>query len=417
MGGLSFTIRSLGCKVSQYDGDILDGRLRDSGLSRAIDGEIPDLLILNGCAVTARASQKAAQILRAARRNWPKTRLILFGCEARYREMQHIVNSDVDEVWNGIPDNETIEKTIACISGKELSLDEKPERKFRTRAFLKIQDGCNHFCTYCIIPFLRGREHSKELEKATNEAENLAKEGYKEITLTGIHLGRYEYGLHNLLGCLEQIEGIRRIRISSIEPCEVGDELISWLQNSKKACPYLHLPLQSGCDKILKLMNRPYSTKDFARISAKIRKCIPNIAIGTDVMVGFPGETDEDFRESAEFIKQMEFSRIHIFRYSSREGTAAATFPGKISGSVKRERAIILEEIRRESAARYNNRFLNRTTEVLWETCDNGVWKGLSREYVTCLIKDRGLERMNNTISEVTVTKCFQDHLLVVYNG
>ena len=220
----------------------------------------------------------------------------------------------------------------------------------RTRAFLKIQDGCNQFCSYCIVAHLRGEEWSAPIADAVAEAKKLVKEGHKEIILTGIHIGHFKPGLVELLTELEKIDGLERLRISSIESVEVRDELIDWVANSPKACNHFHLPLQSGCDAILKEMRRPYNTDEFRTIVQKIRSKLPDVAISTDLIVGFPGETEQNFAETLEFLKEMEFSRIHIFRYSKRDGTPAASMPNQLSNKVKHERSNMVEEVWKNSA-------------------------------------------------------------------
>lgn len=393
----TFTIKTLGCKVSRYDAERIAAMLKLKGLVE--NDKAPDLYILNGCSVTSRASQKVRQTLRAAKRKWPDAKIVLAGCEARLREQKNIATGEADSVLTNAFDDNAISEMLkslgldAASSGKSQDIKICPQ----TRAFFKVQDGCSQFCSYCIVPYLRGNEWSCKIEDAVHEAEILVKEGHKEIVLTGIHIGHYKPSLVELTRALDKIPDLNRIRISSIESIEVTDDLIAWMANSKNACKHFHLPLQSGCDRILKLMKRPYLTKDFKDIVNKIRILIPDIAISTDLIVGFPGETEEDFEQTLSFIKEINFSRIHIFRYSKRDGTPAAKMPNQLSNQVKHERASKVKAVWHDSELKFLNNFINKRIEILWETCKDGYWHGFSREYVPCVIKTD--ENIGNTIT------------------
>jgi len=391
----SFIIQSLGCKVNQYDGMRLAEALMKFGFEPAGNSP-PDLFILNGCAVTGRASQKCRQAINSARGKWPNSKVFISGCETKYRELSGGKISDVDVFLPPLPSEMVLRQKLSE-AGFALE-DQVPDsfregkKQVRTRAFLKIQDGCRHFCTYCIVPHLRGEEVSKPLPKALEEARELAAEGHKEIVLTGIHLGRFQYGLVDLLEKIAEIPDISRIRLSSIEPLEVEDRLLHWMATSPKACKHLHLPLQSGSDKILSAMNRPYRKKDFSTLVEKIREKMPKIGLSTDLIVGFPGESEADFEESLAFVEKMRFSRIHIFRFSPRQGTPAAEFPEQVSPSEKKERARRAEEIHRKLSAAFHFSFLNSEVEILWEKKNRRMWTGFTREYIPCLMEDDARE-------------------------
>lgn len=393
----TYILRSLGCKVSQYDGGRISEYLIGCGLRPAGVDEAPDLFILNGCAVTGRASQKVRQALRAARRQWPAAKIILAGCEARLAGKREAQDGETAPVpidgalpYATAPAVRDLLERFEMIRPALPGADEEahiPEELIggeRTRAFLKIQDGCTQFCAYCIVPHLRGPETSRGRSELIEEARGLVATGRREIVVTGIHVGRYGFGLVGLLRELAAIEGLDRIRLSSIEPIEVEDDLVEWLATDPKACMHLHLPLQSGCDTTLRSMRRPYDTGMFAGLAERLRARMPDIGISTDLIVGFPGETDDQFATTLAFVKRQNFSRIHIFRYSPRDGTPAATMPDQLSNAVKQARAKAVEEIWKSSAGAFHERFVGRTVSVLWETQENGFWHGLSREYAPC---------------------------------
>lgn len=406
----SFILESLGCKVSQYDGEKIAQALISIGFKRisAEEDRPPDLFILNGCSVTGRASQKVRQNLRAAKRGWPDVKVVLAGCEARLKDSDVFKSGLADALWPTVEDEKQL-KALCRELGFEAEIrSDGPQTPLRTRGFLKIQDGCTQFCSYCIVPHLRGPETSRSIEELVKEACEMTAMGRKELVLTGIHIGRYGYHrsqganqLVALLHQLEKIDGLHRLRISSIEPPEVTDELVHWLASSPKACRHLHLPLQSGCDNVLERMNRPYSAAQFARKVADIRKAVPEIGISTDLIVGFPGETDQQFAASLQFIETIGFSRIHIFRYSRRSGTPAAEFPNQISNATKHQRAVQAEQTRIQSTLAFHRHFLGRQVEILWEEKADTLWKGLTREYIPCTTPDTGISLANQITSAI----------------
>ncbi|PKL46316.1 MAG: tRNA (N(6)-L-threonylcarbamoyladenosine(37)-C(2))-methylthiotransferase MtaB [Candidatus Riflebacteria bacterium HGW-Riflebacteria-2] len=399
----SFLIKSLGCKISQYDGERLAEKLRQFGLRQVDDA--PDMFILNGCSVTGRASQKARQTLRAAKRRWPAVKLILAGCEARLLTQRHEELAEVDWLLKDA-EPASISAMLAALS---FDVQAEPGSTVavpvtaRTRAFLKVQDGCSQFCSYCIVAHLRGPEWSRPIADAVAEARRLVEEGHRELVLTGIHLGHYQPSLLPLLTELEEIDGLDRIRLSSIESIEVTDELIDWVATSPKACAHMHLPLQSGSDSILRAMRRPYSSADFAAVVARIRARMPFAGVTTDLIVGFPGETNEQFAETLEFLEKIQFSRIHIFKFSPRDGTPAATMSGQIDNVSKNRRSDEVAAVWQKSALAFYQRFIGRELEVLWETDQAGIVHGFSREYIPCFMTAGG--NMLNRISHVRGSK------------
>ena len=410
----TFLIKSLGCKVSQYDGGRIAEKLRGYGLQQIEDH--PDIFILNGCSVTGRASQKVRQTLRAARRNWPAVRLVLAGCEARLITQRHEELPDIDWLLKDGEDASItamlaalgLDTDSAAVAGK-VSLPFSA----RTRAFLKIQDGCNQFCSYCIVAHLRGNEWSRPIDDAVAEARLLVAEGHRELVLTGIHLGHYKPSLLHLLRELDKIDELERIRLSSIESVEVTEDLIDWVATSPKACRHFHLPLQSGCDEVLAGMRRPYKTADFRAVVEKIRARMPLAAVTTDLIVGFPGETEAEFAETTRFLEEIQFSRIHIFRFSPRDGTPAATMHGQVDNQTKIARSDRVEKIWKASAAAFHEKFVGQRLEVLWETIENGVLCGFSREYVPCRLA-RADEKLLNHLSLVAGQKLTDGDLQVI---
>lgn len=414
MKKLTFTIKSLGCKVSQYDGERLAEKLRAIGLEASENN--PDIFILNGCSVTGRASQKVRQTLRAAGKRWPGARLVLAGCEARLRLQRHEESGEANYVLPYYQDFATVLAMVQTLFPEfvyDPHLDHGDQNlTSRTRAFLKVQDGCSQFCSYCIVSHLRGEEWSRPIADAVAEAEKLVAEGHKELVLTGIHLGHFRPSLLELLQQLDKIDDLPRLRLSSIEPVEVDDALINWVATSPKACPHFHLPLQSGCDAILKAMRRPYTTADFRQIVEKIRARLPLAAITTDLIVGFPGETDEMFAETMQFLEEMQFSRLHIFRFSPRDGTPAATMPDQLSNAVKAERSHQVEKLWQQCAQNYYQKFIGRKLEILWETSENGILQGFSREYIPCRLQSENQSTLN-TLSSNLVESFTSDGVLV----
>ena len=396
----TFYIRSLGCKVSQYDGERIAEKLREYGFTE--QEKAPELYILNGCSVTGRASQKVRQIVRGVRRNKPDTKIVLAGCEARLVIKR---NDTIPEIDWLLPygDDESIKKMINALS---LDISSEPSKYTKpvpvssmTRAYLKVQDGCSQFCSYCIVAHLRGPEWSRPIEDAISEAKELIAEGHKELVLTGIHVGHYKPSIVPLLKELEKVEGLERIRLSSIESVEVTDELIDWVAKSPKACHHFHIPLQSGCDKILKGMRRPYIRAEFKSVVDHIRKTMPDAAITTDLIVGFPGETEEDFCDTLAFLDTIKFSRIHIFRYSQRDGTLAAVMPNQVKNETKIERSDRVEKIWQKYAYEFYKKFEGRKVEVLWETLEDGYLTGYSKEYVPCRMKSDDQSLCNKLMS------------------
>ncbi len=426
-----YKIITLGCKVNTYESNAIAEKLINEGYCEAKSDEQADIVIINTCSVTHVSDAKSRQMIRRAIKNNPSARIGIMGCYAQMasNEISKIAGVNVivgtnnrDKLLPYLFENLNTNKQIIDI--KEYSNKDGYEKlklssyEDNTRAFIKVQDGCNNFCSYCIIPYARGRLRSRELKDILEETKVLVANGYKEIVLTGIHTGAYglDSGKFRLVDVIEAMirenPNLPRIRISSIEIVEIDDKLLDIIANSKVVVDHLHIPLQSGCDKILRLMNRRYDTNKFLEIVTKIRKVIPNIALTTDVIVGFPQETEEDFNETMEFIKKVNFSEIHVFPFSPRSGTPAANMKEQVSPKIKKERVEKLLNLSKELHLKYMEKFIGKELEVLFEEkspTSNWVF-GKSSNYLKVYCK--GDEKLLNQIKRVRVDRILDNHAI-----
>lgn len=393
---MCYTIITLGCKVNQYESQQMAEQLERAGYSRASEGQPSDIYIINSCAVTATAEQKSRQAIHRARRAAPSAIICLTGCISQAFPDKYSGFTDADIVI-GNSNREKLPELIAAYSKNHRSMDEiVPHTSVsgllgsvsgmdeRTRAYLKIEDGCDRFCSYCIIPYARGRVRSRSIDDIVSEATALA-DNFREVVLTGINLSAYgkDCGLtlSDAVTAVAAIDGIERIRLGSLEPDLLTEEMLSVLAAEPKFCPQFHMSLQSGCDDTLRRMNRHYDTAHYAAIVDKIRESFDAPSITTDVMVGFPGETDDEFEQSLEFVKEIGFTRIHCFIYSPREGTAAAKMPNQIPQTVKNARAQRLQQAAAESAAEFMRSQIGCASEIVAERETDGLWEGYTRNY------------------------------------
>ena len=414
---------NLGCKVNAYETEFLINEFKKKGYEIVDFNDKADIYIINTCSVTNASDQKSRKVIRSACKNKDAI-IVVMGC---YSQMKSEVVKDIEGVsivLGNKDKSKVVELVEAYIKDRENFQDiyDLTNTEFEdmfldnfenhTRAFVKIQDGCNNFCSFCIIPYARGNVRSKKKEFVLDEVKALVKNGYKEVVLTGIHTGHYgqdlkEYNFSDLLKELEEIEGLERIRISSIEIVELDDEFLEVLKNSKKIVDHIHIPLQSGCDKTLKEMNRRYDMKFYIDRINKIRKIRPNMAITTDVIVGFPGETEEDFNITKENIKKIEFVELHVFPYSKREGTKAASMPNQVDGNIKKERVKELIELSEELKNTYYNKYINTIDYVLTETIDNDYVIGHLSNYGK--VKFKGTKEDLNKLIKVKLIKYEND--------
>ena len=382
----TFTYISLGCKVNSYESNALSDLLKKEGY--VYNDENPDVAFINTCSVTATADQKSRQHIRKLVNNYPHAIIIVMGC---YSQGQHefIKNEIKPAIIVGTSNRSHIIELIKEYerTGEAIDETESNPRFFdyeelgvtsyseQARAYLKIEDGCDNFCSYCLIPYRRGKTRSRDFKYVYQEAEELVRNGYKEIVLTGIHIGGYGKDLEDmnfskLVASLLDIKGLYRLRISSIEESEIDDTLINLINTKENLANHFHIPLQSGSDTVLKRMNRKYSKEQFLKKIKLIKEACPNVAITTDVIVGFPGETEEEFNETYEFIKECGFHMLHVFPFSSREGTVASKMPNQIDTRIKKERCNKLIELSNYLWDQYTDQFVGQEVEVLIEQYD-----------------------------------------------
>ncbi len=408
---------TLGCKVNQYDTQSIRERFVNAGFKEIDNGRKADTYVINTCTVTSIADRKSRYFIHYAYRQNPKARIIVTGCYtaldsdeiAKIPGVTHIIkNQDKDRILELLNEhNELSEQNeigISNFSG-------------HTRAFLKIQDGCNNFCSYCKVPRVRGASRSRPLDEIVQEANRLAKNGFKEIVLCGICLGSYgkdlqsQKNLVEVIEALEKIEGLLRIRLSSIEAGDISDELIQKMAQSKKLCQHLHIPIQSGDNEILKKMNRNYCREDYLNLIKKIKNSIPEIAITTDVLVGFPGEREDNFQNTVNLIGEIVPLRAHIFPYSKRLGTPAAILKDKINPLVIKERILQLASMSKKCALAYRKRFLNKDRDVLIEERpkeDKKYWEGYTDNYIKVRVKsDKNLKNQPIRVRLKKINKDF----------
>ncbi|WP_099205274.1 tRNA (N(6)-L-threonylcarbamoyladenosine(37)-C(2))-methylthiotransferase MtaB [Scatolibacter rhodanostii] len=392
-------IRTLGCKVNQYESEVMMSLLLSSGFFKAESEEPADVIIVNSCTVTAASDKKVRQTLRHEKKQNPDAVAVLTGCMPQ--AFPEIADRFLDaDIVIGTKNRSALPSHILqYLSTKQRIIDIAPHEKGdkfesmqitsfgeRTRAFLKIQDGCNRFCSYCIIPYARGRVRSKPLDDIQKEVHALAENGYREIVLTGINLPAYgeDLDLH-LCDAVDAVcaeESIKRVRLGSLEPERLTPHVIARLAKQEKLCPSFHLSLQSGCDETLKRMNRHYTTNEYRKIVADLREAFPNCAITTDIMVGFPGETDEEFEASLAFAKEIEFARTHVFAYSRRPGTKAYDAPNQLTNSVKNERSHRMIAVITQTQRDFHELQVGRTEEVIFEQlCGENLYEGYTMNY------------------------------------
>lgn len=400
----------LGCKLNQAEIQQLARQLESAGYTIVDISEKADIYILNTCSVTHVADRKSRHLLRMARRNNPAARIIAIGCYA-HRAPEELKSIDGVELVLDNNKKMNLAGTLGYISVPKTQdgpATRWQERR-RTRYFLKIQEGCKNFCTYCIVPYVRNKEISQPVEKTMAMVKGLSAEGYREIVLTGTEIGAYNAGGVNLEELIHRIiaeTAAPRIRISSLQPHQLTPGLIELWKNPR-LCPHFHLSLQSGSDTVLQRMKRKYTTTDYRRAVDLLRANVPDVSITTDVIVGFPGETEAEFKESLDFCREMKFARIHVFPFSPRPGTAAAAMSEKVSDTVKKVRTDEMLMLAKESAREFRQGFLGKMMDVLWEQQSNGVWSGYTQNYIKVYLKS--VEELTNRIEAVELVKLYRD--------
>ncbi|MBE6147942.1 MAG: tRNA (N(6)-L-threonylcarbamoyladenosine(37)-C(2))-methylthiotransferase MtaB [Firmicutes bacterium] len=398
---MKFNIITLGCKVNTYESNFMKESLIANGFSFCNEISKCDLIIINTCSVTDTSDKKSLKTVRRARRENPLATLVVCGCSTQYNANAYndlgidilLGNKEKSKIVELVTNFIKYQESYEYITHeRKLPFEDMEITKFdHVRAFIKVQDGCNNFCSYCIIPYVRGDLRCKAFNKVICEVKNLAKNGYKEVVLTGIHTGSYNDSGKDLCDLIEEIsliEGIKRIRLSSVEITELNAKFMNLLRSNKVFCNHLHVPLQSGCDEILKIMNRKYDTDYYRNKIKEIREISPDISITTDVIVGHNYETDELFAKTYDFCKEINFSKIHVFPYSKRTGTASSKMDGEVDEKIKKERCKKLITLSDSLEVAYYNKFKGQKLDVLIETSDNNESVGHTSNYLRIVLKE-----------------------------
>ena len=392
---------TLGCKVNQYETEAITELFKEKGYEIVPYSEPADVYVINTCSVTSMSDRKSRQIIRRAKKTNPDAVIIVTGCYAQTNAESVLAIDGVNLVIGTKDRAKTVELAESIDKNTKLSMvgDIMHNHKFeelhisqyedRTRAFIKIQEGCSQFCSYCIIPYARGPIRSRSEDEVVREVKRLAENGFSEIILVGIHVASYGLDLKNtsleqLLGRLEEIDGIRRIRMSSIEPMTLNHDFVERIKGFKKLCPHFHISLQSGCDETLKRMNRRYTTAQFKEVVDGLRAAFDDAAITTDIMVGFAGETDDEFQKTLEFVREIKFSDAHVFQYSKRSGTPAAEMKNQVPPEIKEQRSKIIIAETASAHEEFLRSHIGRTMEVLFEQrAHDGMFEGKTSNYIT----------------------------------
>lgn len=435
---------TLGCKVNQYETNAMAQKFLEKGYQ--IIEEItpenedikPDICIINTCTVTNMSDRKSRQMLRRMKEKNPSTIVVAVGCYAQVAKNELAKIPEIDLVLGNNEKVEIVKHVEEYINNhiNNVELDDVMYSKEfsdfgdvtyteKTRAVIKIQDGCDRFCSYCIIPYARGRVRSRKPESIISEITQIASKGIKEVVITGIHIASYgkdfamskdskltNYRLIDLLEEINEIQGIKRIRLGSIEPLLITVEFVERLKKLEKICHHFHLSLQSGCDETLKRMNRRYTTEQFKEIVRLLRNAYSDVNLTTDIIVGFPGETDEEFNKTYQFLKEIKFYKMHIFKYSPRKGTKAAVMPNQINGDIKEERSKKLIELSDRNEIEYNKSYIGKNVEVLFEEEKDGMYKGHTQNYI--LVYCQSKEKLDNKIIDVVCEKAEKEHIIAI---
>lgn len=395
-----FYIKTLGCKVNSYESEFIRNLLLLEGYEEV--NENADICIINTCTVTNTADNKSKQVINNIRKNNPASIVIAMGCFCQFRNQEItslidadiiIGNKDKSKIIDYINEYYKSHKQIVNfydMNNQEFEDMEVDKYIHHKRAVMKIEDGCNNFCSYCIIPYVRGRVRSKDFNKCLVEANNLTSNGHKEIVLAGIHTGQYNSDgkrLYSLINELSKIEELKRIRLSSVEIVELDEEMINILKCNNKFVSHLHIPLQAGSNNVLKAMNRRYNRDYFLDKVKEIRNAREGISLSTDIIVGFPGETEEDFLDTLDMCKKVRFSKIHVFPYSDRNGTPASKMSNKIPGDIKKDRVRRLIDLGNELEKEYFEKFIGKEVEVLIEEFKDGYFHGFTSNYIPLKLK------------------------------
>lgn len=416
---------TLGCKVNQFETELMEGLFKQKDYKVVPNDEKADIYVINTCSVTSFADKKSRQLIRRSARLNENAVIAVTGCYAQAASDKVAEITGVKVVLGTNNRHQIIDFVEAAMNDGEIHngvTDIMKARDFedipmlevpaRTRAFLKIQEGCTNFCSYCIIPFTRGPVRSRKLASVKSEAEKFLSMGFKEIVFTGIHLGAYGRDFHDGTTLADaartvlELDGLQRLRLGSLESIELSEELLTMVRENPKFSHHLHLPLQAGSDYVLKRMNRHYNREEFRKLIENVKNAIPGVAISTDIIVGFPGETEEMFAESLDYIRSLGFSRVHVFPYSPREGTPAASMPDQIPDNIKKERVHRLQQVAEEMTRAFHEQYLGTKQKVLWETRTKGVTDGVTDTYIRVYTK---ADVIPGEITEVKLERLYED--------
>jgi len=421
---MNVSFYTLGCKVNQYETQAMREAFVKSGYTAVSEGVPCDIAVINSCTVTAESDRKTRQLLRRIRRENPNAVIVLTGCmvQAFSEESSALMDADIIAGNTDVSKIKTLvegflangERIIEIVPHKEKADFNTPnisDFAERTRAYMKIQDGCDRYCSYCIIPKARGHIRSKPIAEIKKEAEDLALNGFSEIVLVGINLSSYGTGeginLCDAVDAVCSVEGIRRVRLGSLEPDHISDEMLKRFRNQEKFCEQFHLSLQSGCDRTLKRMNRHYDTAFYSDLVERIRKMFPDSAITTDIMVGFAGESCEDFQESVEYLKKIGFAKSHVFAYSRRKGTVAYGLPDQITNAVKSVRSKEMMSAAAGCEQEFLESQLGKVFPVLFETADEGIARGYTKNYTFVEVESK--KSLTGKILDVKIVSAEKD--------
>lgn len=414
---------TLGCKVNQYETNAMEQQFIQNNYKIVENTEKADIYVINTCTVTNMADRKSRQMLRRVKEINQSAVIVVCGCYAQVAKKELEQIPEVDIILGINEKNKIVQIVEEYLASKNNIIevaDVSKQKEFldfgdvtyteKNRAVIKVQDGCNMFCSYCLIPYARGRIRSRKIENVVSEIKKIAKQGIKEVVITGIHVASYgkdfENGnirLINLLEEINKIEGIARIRLSSLEPTIVDEEFAQRLSKLEKICDHFHLSLQSGCDATLKRMNRKYTTARYKEATEILRKFYPNANFTTDVIVGFPGETDEEFDQTYQFLKEIGFYKMHIFKYSPRKGTVAEKLPNQVDGNIKEERSKKLIELSNNMQNEKNSQYIGKTVKVLFEEYENGYYKGHTTNYMVVKVKEKEQDGFIDNIKDIEI--------------
>lgn len=421
---------TLGCKVNQYETNAMIQQFLQKGYEIVEATKTADIYIVNTCTVTNMSDRKSRQMLRRVKEQNHEAIVVACGCYVQVAREEIEKIKEINLVLGNTEKKEIVEilekyikehkkynKIEDVMHQKEyVELGETTYTE-KTRAVIKVQDGCDRFCSYCIIPYARGRVRSRRPEHIIAEIEKIVQNGIKEVVITGIHIASYgkdfkeEYRLIDLLEEIDEIEGVQRIRLGSMEPLLITKEFVERLSKLKKICHHFHLSLQSGCNETLKRMNRRYSTKEFKEVVKRLREAYKDVILTTDIIVGFPQESQEEFEKTYQFLQEVKFYKMHIFKYSPRKGTKAAQMIGQVDGKIKEDRSQKLIELSNKNQKEYNNNYIGKEVEILWEEEKNGYYQGHTKNYILALMESK--ENLENKIVKARCISSDINHILL----